>query len=407
MDRLRSWLRDHLARRPGWMNAVMFFCIFATVIYVPWDFFLKPVADDHEAWFGVLLTGYWAKATEPLHWAIYAAGWYGFWRMRSWMWPWAAVYAAQLVIGMFVWGVFYVGGVSGFVTGMICAAPFALMTRALWDARALFEGPAIALAERYPGWAIITGASAGIGAEYARALAREGLNCVLIARRRERLAALAEELEQSWKVETRIVVADLASPSAAQEVAAAVSDLDIGMLINNAGVGYAGAFEKQDCDRLEQMVRLNCVAPVALTHRLLPKLVDRNRTAVIIVASLAGRQPLPFMAVYSATKSFDLLFGEGLWVELYSRGVDVQVVQPGPVATEFEEASGESRSDPELDQSAYDVVKVSLETLGLAPSITTSWRVHAVATISRFVPRTLMAFISGSMMERQTPPDMR
>jgi short-subunit dehydrogenase len=407
MHRLRLWLRDHLDRRPAWMNAVMFFCAFATVVYVPWDFFLKPVAEDKEAWFGFLLSGYWAKATEPLHWLIYCSGWYGFWRMRSWMWPWAALYSAQLTVGMLVWGVAYVGGVGGFVMALASAAPFALLTRALWDARERFEGPQHSLIERYPGWAVITGASAGIGAEYARALAREGYSCVLVARREQRLRELAEELEQSWKVETRIIAADLAEAGADAVVAAQLEDLEIGLLVNNAGVGYAGAFLKQESERLTRMIQLNCVAPVALTHRLLPKLVDRDRSAVIIVGSLAGRQPVPFMSVYSATKGFDLLVGEGLWLELREHGIDVQVVQPGPVATEFEEVAGEKRSDPELDQSPYDVVKASLETLGLAPSIATSWRVLAVAALSRIAPRTLAIFASGALMERQTPPEQR
>jgi hypothetical protein len=130
------------------MNAVMVFCAFATVVYVPWDFFLKPVAEDREAWFGFLLSGYWAKATEPIHWLIYAAGWYGFWRMRSWMWPWAAVYSAQLTFGMFVWGLVYVGGVGGFMMGLASAIPFALLTHVsaskappLRSANATLAGP--------------------------------------------------------------------------------------------------------------------------------------------------------------------------------------------------------------------------------------------------------------------------
>lgn len=91
-------------RRPWWMNALFAFCGFMTFVYMPWDFFWKPVAQDEEVWFGILLHGWAAKATEPLHWAIYAAGAYGFWKMRAWMHPWAAVYVAQIAIGMLVWG---------------------------------------------------------------------------------------------------------------------------------------------------------------------------------------------------------------------------------------------------------------------------------------------------------------
>jgi short-subunit dehydrogenase len=389
------------------MNLAMFFCIFATLVYVPWDFFYKPLEQDREAWFGFLLRGYAAKLTEPLHLLIYGAGWYGFWRMRSWMWPWAALYTAQLSFGMFVWAVVYRGGVGGFVLGLVAAAPFAVLTRALWDSRRVFEAERPPMSERYGGWAVITGASAGIGAEYARALARDGMPCVLVARREERLRELAEELTQAWGVDTRIVVADLATDAGVKALVAAVADLDAGVLVNNAGSGYAGALEKQDAARLDAMIHLNCTAPVVITRALLPRMLTRGRGAIIVVGSGAGRQPVPFMSVYAATKAFDLYFGEALWVELHGRGIDVQVVQPGPVATEFEEVAGEKRADPELDQSPYDVVRVSFETLGLSPSVATSWRVFALGALGRFLPRTLVAFAAASMMERQTPPEMR
>ena len=109
-----------------------------TFIYMPFDLFFKPVAEDHEIWFGFSLTGWWAKATEPLHWAIYAAGAYGFWRMRSWMWPWASVYAAQVVIAMVVWNLINVRG-GGIVAGLIAGAIFAVPMVALWRAKDRFN----------------------------------------------------------------------------------------------------------------------------------------------------------------------------------------------------------------------------------------------------------------------------
>jgi len=92
-----------LGTRPWWMNALFAFCGFMTFVYLPFDFFWKPVAEDQEVWFGLVLHGWAAKATEPVHWAIYAAGSFGFWKMRRWMHPWAALYTAQVAIGMFVW----------------------------------------------------------------------------------------------------------------------------------------------------------------------------------------------------------------------------------------------------------------------------------------------------------------
>lgn len=384
------------------MNVLMAFCAYACVIYLPFDFFLKPVAEDHEAWFGILLTGWAAKATEPLHWAIYGFGWYGFWRMRSWMWPWASLYVAQVALGMIVWGAYYRGGTAGFALGLLAAAPLALAARALWDARPLFEDRATDLHERYGGgWAVITGASAGIGAEYARALARQGFDCVLVARRADKLEALSGELETTQGIKCRIETCDLASEVETNALADRLSDLDVSLLVNNAGAGYAGPFIDQDPARLAAMVRLNCVAPVVLTSRLLPALAKRERSGIIVVGSLAGRQPIPFQGTYAATKAFDLLFGEALAVELADRGVDVQVIQPGPVTTEFEQVAGERRVDPELDQSPFDVVRVSLDNLGIAASISSSWRVHFLALVSRFLPRSLTALIGASMMERQ------
>ena len=102
------------------------------------DLFLKPVAEDHEIWFGFSLTGWWAKATEPLHWAIYAAGAYGFWRMRSWMWPWASVYAGQVVIAMIVWNLIDDNG-GGIVAASIAGAIFSVPMVALWLAKARFN----------------------------------------------------------------------------------------------------------------------------------------------------------------------------------------------------------------------------------------------------------------------------
>ena len=195
--------------------------------------------------------------------------------------------------------------------------------------------------EKYGEWALVTGASAGIGLEFARALAREGMSIVLTARREDRLNALAAELKEKYHINTRVVAVDLAANDGADRLADAVADLEIAFLVNNAGFGYAGRFDKLATDRLRSMVVVNCVVPVVLTSRIIPGMVKRGRGAVIIVGSVAGRQPLPLHAVYSATKGFDLLFGEGLWGELRGTGVDALVIEPGPTKTEFQSVAGE------------------------------------------------------------------
>jgi hypothetical protein len=121
------------------MNVLMVFCAYMALIYVPWDFFLKPVAEDGEVFFGILFRGWAAKVAEPFHWAIYAAGTWGFLRMRSWMWPWAAVYVAQIAFSMLVWGGVHLGGARGWLIGIGSAIPFVVLAVVLYRARGRFR----------------------------------------------------------------------------------------------------------------------------------------------------------------------------------------------------------------------------------------------------------------------------
>ncbi len=132
-----AWVQQVFGGRPIWMNALMLFCGYMTFVYMPWDLFIKPVAEDQEVWFGIMLTGWAAKATEPLHWLIYAAGTWGFWKMRTWMWPWAALYVVQIAIGMLVWQTIDSRG-QGWLPGLLTSLPFVVLAIALWRARARF-----------------------------------------------------------------------------------------------------------------------------------------------------------------------------------------------------------------------------------------------------------------------------
>ena len=124
--------------RPLWMNVLMVFCAYMTFIYMPFDLFYKPVEQDEEVWFGFILHGWWAKATEPLHWLIYGAGMYGFLKMKSWMFPWAALYIFQVAISMLVWSLLYGGG--NVLFGAVAALPFVILGVMLWQARSQFNG---------------------------------------------------------------------------------------------------------------------------------------------------------------------------------------------------------------------------------------------------------------------------
>lgn len=408
MKRIVDWLDDRLQDRPWWMNVLMLVSGFLAYVYVPWDFFFKPVALDQEAWFGILFTGWAAKLTEPLHFLVYAAGAYGFWRMRPWMWPWAAAWTAQLAFGMLVWPIVYRGGVGGWALGLAGGAAFGGIAWALYGARDAFTERPLGLRARYGEWAIVTGASSGIGADFARALAREGISCVLTARREGRLRELAGEIESAYGVRTRVIVADLAVASGQRSVLDGVADLPIGILVNNAGYGLAGRLTKQDPEALRRMVELNCQAPLTLTRALVPAMVQRARGAVIFVSSVAGRQAMPLFSVYAATKSFDLLFGEALWSELREQNIDVTVLMPGPVATEFEVVAGERRPHPEADEPSDVCVRYALEALGRQPSVVSGgWPNWLRANLNRFAPRSIVTLIAAHLYEQQTPEELR
>jgi len=144
MNNFVAALKADWSIRPWWMCLMFYFCVYMTFFYLPFDLFLKPVAHDHEIWFGFALTGWWAKATEPIHWLIYGAGAYGFLKMKSWMWPWAAVYTGQVVIAMFIWNIVNPKG-SGWIAGLVTAAVFMLPMVALWRAKELFANPDVSV----------------------------------------------------------------------------------------------------------------------------------------------------------------------------------------------------------------------------------------------------------------------
>ncbi len=399
---MREWLHEVFEGRPAWMNAVMVFCAWMTFVYVPWDLFIKPVEADEEVWFGLLFHGAAAKWLAIPHWMVYAGGLYGFRRMRPWMALAAPAYTAQVAFGMFLWPVLQYGGLTGFALGVISVIPFAALTAAFWNRRELFLADPTPLGERYGGWAVVTGASAGIGAGFARAAAREGLSVALVARRKDRLETLAGELEERHEVETRVIELDLSTEGAASKLADAVAELDVGLLVNNAGFGLQGPFEGQDVSRLEEMVQLNCAATMSITHRLLPPMKQRGRAGIIIIGSAAGWQPLPQHGVYAATKAFDKFFGEALSDEMSGTGVDVLVVEPGTVETEFQAVSGQVEH---AGASVDDVVDTALEALGRQPSVVVGWMNYLRALLAtRLISKPMLLRIARSVTERHTPP---
>ncbi|MGD0829661.1 MAG: SDR family oxidoreductase [Terracidiphilus sp.] len=185
-------------------------------------------------------------------------------------------------------------------------------------------------------WALVTGASAGIGAALARELAQRGAKLILTARRKDRLELLAAEL-QAKGVEVRIVVADLNDPAAPQRIFDATegAGLVVDILVNNAGLGQYGAFCQTPIDQELSQVRVNCEAMVRLTRLFVPGMVERRRGWVLILASTASFQPVPYLSTYAATKAFDRFFALGLAAEVARFGVKVTALCPGRTESEF------------------------------------------------------------------------
>ncbi len=259
--------------------------------------------------------------------------------------------------------------------------------------------------EKYGPWALITGASSGLGEHFARQLAALGFNLVLTARRKERLEALAGELVEKHGVETRCIPLDLAADGSVDELVDSVGDLDIGLLINNAGFGYFGSFRDQDRDRLVEMIHLNCLAVMLLAHYFANRLAKRGRGGILIVASLAGFQATPYMSAYGATKGFDLLFGEGIGRELKGSGVDVLVLNPGATHTEFGEVAGSSGSG--LSMRPEKVTAEALRALGRKPSVIAGIQNRAVAMLGRILPRRTITSLSAYTLRKMTSEERR
>ncbi|SCL53821.1 hypothetical protein GA0070606_2182 [Micromonospora citrea] len=194
--------------------------------------------------------------------------------------------------------------------------------------------------------ALITGASTGIGAEFARQLAAQGRNLALVARSVDRMDELAATLRQAHGVRVEVIGQDLAAPDATARVVAelAARGLRVNLLVNNAGFGTCGRFEEIPGDRDHDQLMVNVVALTDLTHALVPAMLARGGGGVINVASTAGFQPAAYFAVYSAAKSFVLNFSLALWSEYRDRGVNVLALCPGPVETGFFDTIGTRRA---------------------------------------------------------------
>jgi hypothetical protein len=245
----------------------------------------------------------------------------------------------------------------------------------------------------------VTGASSGIGAAFAKRLARDGRELILVARSLERLEELAKELRERYGHAVTVVAADLTQPSDLHRVERVIAgDPALDLLVNNAGFGTIGRFVTLDPDREEEEVRLNVIALQRLTRAALPGMVERRRGGIINVSSMAGLQPGPCNATYSATKAFVNSFTEALHEELRGTGVQMQALCPGFTRTEFQQRAGIDTSDlPSFAwMSAEAVVDASLTGLGRGDVVLVpGFGNRLLATVAVTAPRPLVRRILG------------
>jgi len=255
------------------------------------------------------------------------------------------------------------------------------------------------LRERYGPWALIAGASTGLGEAFARHLAAEGFHLLLLARRADALAALAADLRGRHGVEVRHAAVDLASPDVAAQAAALSAGAEVGLLVYNAAHSAIGPFVERPLEEQLRVLDVNCRGPLALAHLFGSDMAGRGRGGILLMASLAGSQGGPLVASYAASKAFNLVLAEGLWDELGRRGVDVLACRAGATRTPGYAASKPRKSIPLMEADA--VVREALAAMGRGPTVVAgAWNKVAAFLFARLLPRRATIRIMGSATRR-------
>jgi len=260
-------------------------------------------------------------------------------------------------------------------------------------------------APKFSRHAVITGASSGIGLEFARQVHASGMSVTLVARRLDKLERLSTELNSMRVGSAQVMAVDLSNADSIQHFASYLRENQVDLLVNNAGCGSFGPLERLDISSEAAMITLNVLAPTVLSHAVIPQMKLRRSGMIIMLSSVLGYQPVPFMTTYSATKAFDLTFGLALREELRSFGVSVLTVCPGPVDTEFSgvarlpgKATGGSRD------SATAVVSKSLTALQQNRAVVVpGWRAKLIVLPSLIFPAWLTTKIARRVVESSLP----
>ncbi|WP_437206829.1 SDR family NAD(P)-dependent oxidoreductase [Planctomicrobium sp. SH664] len=252
--------------------------------------------------------------------------------------------------------------------------------------------------------ALITGASTGIGAEFARELSSRGMNLILVARNQSALDALAQSLAANSGVTVHVIPSDLSRESAPTEIAAAVTalGLQVDLLVNNAGFMTYGPFESIPAAQDHAQIMVNTAALVGLTHAFLPGMLERQSGGVINVASIAGFQPIPFLAVYAATKAFVISFSVALWEECRDRNVCVLGLCPGTTTTELFDRAKAQRAALGKPRTVQQVVSTALRGLDRKRSLIVDGLKNSLLSHGpRVIPRWFAARCAGQSIRPQ------
>jgi short-subunit dehydrogenase len=222
--------------------------------------------------------------------------------------------------------------------------------------------------QRYGPVALVTGASAGIGRAFAEELARRGFDLVLTARRVERLDELAARMADAHGVRSRVIGADLSEPAAPASILRETGDLDVGLVVSNAGFNMKGGYETKSASSLAKLLMLNCHAPMQLAHGFIPRLEARGRGGMIFTSSVEGFIGTPYSTAYSASKALVNALSEGLWGELRGRGIDVLGLCPGATESEAMTERGLGGDTMQNLQSAREVARLALDNIAEGPT---------------------------------------
>jgi short-subunit dehydrogenase len=254
-------------------------------------------------------------------------------------------------------------------------------------------------AERFGRWALVTGASSGIGEAFARRLAENGLNLVLVARREDRLRKLADELERRHSISTRVVSVDLSQDSFLPTVRAATDDLQVGLLVNNAGIATNGKFLDNDLGSELAMLHINNRAPLIRPQHFGWLMLKNGRGGMIFLSSSVAFSGVPLWSNYAASKAHDLVLAEGLAKELRQGGISVLALCPGATQTEFWPPG----SKPLFPLKPNAVVDVALKKLGRRTTVVAGWLNSVTAFSTRLLPRswnaTIFGWVIGGMLK--------